>query len=116
MKDARGYVQIAEDLNGPFPQERGVDYVWGDLIGECSVQLPHFRLINLETSITDRGTPWPDKGIQYRVHPKNVDVLKAAKIDFCALGNNHILDWGVRLLLECLHHLTFLTPFSSTKG
>jgi poly-gamma-glutamate synthesis protein (capsule biosynthesis protein) len=38
------------------------------------------------------------KGINYRMHPANTPVLKAAKIDCCVLANNHILDWVCRAI------------------
>lgn len=55
---------------------------------------PDLRLINLETAITAQGKPWPMKPIQYRMNPQNIDVLTCAKIDFCSLANNHVMDWG----------------------
>jgi poly-gamma-glutamate synthesis protein (capsule biosynthesis protein) len=45
------------------------------------------------------------KGINYRMHPANAGVLSAARIDCCALANNHVLDWGVRGLEETLDTL-----------
>jgi poly-gamma-glutamate synthesis protein (capsule biosynthesis protein) len=63
------------------------------------------RIINLETSVTDRGTPWEHKEIQYRVHPGNVDVLKAMKVSCASLGNNHVLDWGYIGLTDTLNTL-----------
>jgi poly-gamma-glutamate synthesis protein (capsule biosynthesis protein) len=44
--------------------------------------------------VTDRGEPWPGKGIHYRMHPANVGCLTAAGIDCCVLANNHVLDWS----------------------
>jgi len=39
------------------------------------------------------------------MHPKNVDILKAARIDACSLANNHVLDWGYEGLEETLSTL-----------
>jgi poly-gamma-glutamate synthesis protein (capsule biosynthesis protein) len=50
-------------------------------------------------------TPWPDKEIHYRMHPQNIGCLTAARIDACALANNHILDWGYDGLSETLRTL-----------
>jgi poly-gamma-glutamate synthesis protein (capsule biosynthesis protein) len=36
------------------------------------------------------------------MHPKNIPCLTAAKIDFCSLANNHVLDWGYSGLAETL--------------
>jgi poly-gamma-glutamate synthesis protein (capsule biosynthesis protein) len=92
--NAKGYVRLAERKHGPIPATRGFDYVWGDALAEFEAFAPDLRLINLETAITAQGKPWPRKPIQYRMNPQNIDVLRCAKIDFCSLANNHIMDWG----------------------
>jgi poly-gamma-glutamate synthesis protein (capsule biosynthesis protein) len=66
---------------------------------------PDFRIINLETSVTTSEDYWVDKGINYRMHPKNIDCIAVAKIDLCVLANNHVLDWGYRGLIETLESL-----------
>ena len=66
---------------------------------------PDVKIINLETSITKSNDYWKGKGINYRMHPKNISSLTAAGIDICALANNHILDWGYSGLLETLQFL-----------
>jgi poly-gamma-glutamate synthesis protein (capsule biosynthesis protein) len=63
------------------------------------------RIINLETSITRDGDPWPNKGIHYRMHPENIGCIPAARIDCCCLANNHVLDWGYEGLEETLQTL-----------
>ena len=105
ITDARRFVDLAEKRHGKIPVDRGLDYVWGDFLPELEARKPDLRIINLETSITSRGEPWPDKRICYRMHPRNVDVLKKAKIDFCALANNHVLDWGYQGLLDTVEVL-----------
>jgi poly-gamma-glutamate synthesis protein (capsule biosynthesis protein) len=40
------------------------------------------------------------------MHPANVPVLTAARIDCCVLANNHVLDWGTAGLVETLETLT----------
>ena len=104
--DANGYVKLAVKENGPLPpeSERGVDYIWGDAIPILEFHKPDFRIINLETSITVNDKPWP-KGINYRMHPKNVDIIQAAKIHCCVLSNNHVIDWGYDGLLETMSTL-----------
>ena len=64
-----------------------------------------FRIVNLETAITSAETPWPRKGIHYRMHPQNVGCLAAGGITACALANNHVLDWGYDGLSETLRTL-----------
>lgn len=98
------YVQLAERLNGPLPRPVGFDYVWGDALPELQARSPDLRIINLETSVTTSDTPLP-KGINYRMHPRNVPCLHALRPDCCVLANNHILDWGKAGLLETLDTL-----------
>jgi poly-gamma-glutamate capsule biosynthesis protein CapA/YwtB (metallophosphatase superfamily) len=105
MKSAKGYVEIAEDANGPIPQPAEFSYVWGDALEELKRLDPDVRLINLETSVTASDDFWQGKGINYRMHPNNVPVLTVAKIDVCTLANNHVLDWGYAGLLETLETL-----------
>jgi poly-gamma-glutamate synthesis protein (capsule biosynthesis protein) len=100
VKDARDYVRLAEQTNGPIP--RGVDaaYVWGDALDE--MRRADLRIVNLETAVTRSDRAWPGKGIHYRLHPDNVPCLAAAGLDACALANNHVLDWGREGLAETL--------------
>ena len=105
LKSARGYVKLAEKASGPIEQPVGFDYIWGDALEELNRAAPHVRLINLETSITNSNDYWKGKGINYRMHPNNIACLTAAKIDVCALANNHVLDWGFAGLSETLQSL-----------
>jgi poly-gamma-glutamate synthesis protein (capsule biosynthesis protein) len=101
MKDARGYVEIAEEANGPIPRPVGFAWIWGDALTELERAAPDLRLINLETAVT-RSDAFQAKGINYRMHPDNLPGLTAAGIDFCSLANNHVLDWGESGLEETL--------------
>lgn len=103
VRDARSYVRLAERVNGPIPAPIDFSYPWGAALAEfASASL---RLVNLETAITTSATPWPDKIIHYRMHPKNVTCLSAAGIDLCVLANNHVLDWGRPGLVDTLDTL-----------
>ncbi|MFZ3084753.1 CapA family protein [Rhodoferax ferrireducens] len=105
VRDARDYVRLAEQFNGPVPAPVAPDYIWGDALAEIERRQPELRLVNLETAITTLDEAWPDKGINYRMHPANIGCLTAARIDGCALANNHVLDWGRPGLAETLHTL-----------
>lgn len=105
VRDAREYVELAEQANGPVPRPVHPAYIWGDALEELERALPDVRIINLETSVTRRDEYWPGKGIHYRMHPDNVRCLTAARIDVCALANNHVLDYGHGGLEETLHTL-----------
>jgi len=105
VHDARDYVQLAERLNGPVQSPVAPGYIWGEALAEIDQRQPALRLVNLETSITTSEAAWPGKGIHYRMHPANISCLAAARIDCCALANNHVLDWGRAGLGETLRTL-----------
>lgn len=102
MNSAQGYVQIAEEANGPIPEPVDFDYIWGDALEELRRTGPDVSIINLETAVTTSSDFWPGKGINYRMHPKNIPCITAAGIDCCVLANNHVLDWGYDGLKETL--------------
>lgn len=106
VRDARGYVRLAEHENGPIPKPVPYDYVWGDALKLLGGTGPHVSVINLETAVTTSDRAWPAKGIHYRMHPKNVPCLTQAGIDVCVLANNHVLDWGRDGLVETLSVLS----------
>src|SRR5256714_15571054 len=105
VRDAREYVHLAEKTHGPIRRPLTVDYIWGDGLQELERAKVDFRIVNLETAITSAETPWPGKGIHYRMHPQNVGCLSAGRISACALANNHVLDWGYDGLSETLQTL-----------
>ncbi|MBM2829983.1 MAG: putative enzyme of poly-gamma-glutamate biosynthesis (capsule formation) [Gammaproteobacteria bacterium] len=105
IKSAIGYVELAEELNGPIEEPVSCSYIWGDALGVLDQILPDLRIINLETSITTSDDYWKTKGIHYRMHPANVSCLKEARIDYCSLANNHTLDWGFSGLAETISTL-----------
>jgi poly-gamma-glutamate synthesis protein (capsule biosynthesis protein) len=94
MDDARDYIAIAEEVSGPIPRGAPPDYPWGDALAILDAARPDARIVNLETTVTRRGDPDHDKRIHYRVSPENAACLAAARVDACALANNHVLDWG----------------------
>ena len=95
----------AEKANGPIPRPLSFDYIWGDALPELERAEVDLRIANLETAVTSAETPWPEKGIHYRMHPQNIGCLTAAQISACALANNHVLDWGYDGLSETLKTL-----------
>jgi poly-gamma-glutamate capsule biosynthesis protein CapA/YwtB (metallophosphatase superfamily) len=102
VSDARDYVELAEARNGLISQPVRFEYPWGDALAVLEKAAPDVRLINLETSITTSEEHWPGKGIHYRMNPANAACLAVARIDCCALANNHVLDWGYMGLGETL--------------
>ena len=105
MTHAGEYVRLAEQANGPLPRPVDFPYVWGDALAELETAAPDARIVNLETAVTRSDDPWPGKGIHYRMSPANLACLAAARVDCCALANNHVLDWGHAGLEETLETL-----------
>lgn len=105
VRDAGEYVELAEKAHGPIPRPVSFDYIWGDALQELDRAEVDFRIVNVETAITSAETPWPGKGIHYRMHPRNIGCLSAAHISACTLANNHVLDWGYDGLSETLQTL-----------
>mmetsp|Transcript_35732 Transcript_35732/g.114319 ORF Transcript_35732/g.114319 Transcript_35732/m.114319 type:complete len:383 (-) Transcript_35732:681-1829(-) len=103
MKDARGYIAIAEEANGRF--RRPIEDVWGDALGEIRKRKPAKVIVNLETAVTTSDDLTP-KGINYRVHPENAVKILGPFADCAVLANNHVLDWGRGGLEETLQTLT----------
>ncbi|PTR13501.1 poly-gamma-glutamate synthesis protein (capsule biosynthesis protein) [Nitrosospira sp. Nsp2] len=104
MKTARGYVELAEEANGPIPKAVSFSYIWGDALTELERRQPNCRIINLETAVT-RSDDVQDKAVNYRMNPDNIACITAARIDCCGLANNHVLDWGYSGLAETLSTL-----------
>jgi poly-gamma-glutamate synthesis protein (capsule biosynthesis protein) len=100
MKDARGYVELAEKANGRIKKPVSCTYIWGDTLTELERKKPDVRIINLETAVTKSNDKWKGKGIHYRMNPGNISCIKTAGIDIAVLANNHILDWGYPGLTE----------------
>jgi len=112
IRDARRYLELAQEVSGPFATPLSAETPWGDALGELGRARPHARIVNLETSVTTSGAFWPDKGIHYRMHPANVEVLRAAELDVTVLANNHVMDFGrpgLRETLTALHDAGIVT-------
>jgi hypothetical protein len=58
-------------------------------------------VVNLETAITDRGTPAP-KEFTFRAPPSALTALKEAGVDVATMANNHGQDFGVVGLRDSL--------------
>jgi len=114
-QSAMDYVHLAEATNGPIPRRVDPSYVWGVTLDEFDRMRPDARIINLETSIT-HSDDYAPKGINYRMSPENANCLKVATIDCCVLGNNHVLDWGRRGLLDTLETLSRLRIKTTGAG
>lgn len=104
LKSALEYVELAERKHGPIPRRVDPSSIWGEALPVLEDRRPDLRIINLETSVTTSEDALP-KGINYRMHPANVDLFSTARIDCCMLANNHVLDWGEAGLLQTVETL-----------
>jgi Bacterial capsule synthesis protein PGA_cap len=62
---------------------------------------PDVAVVNLETAVTERGTP-QDKQYVFRAPPVALTALASAGIDTASAANNHGLDYGVEGLEDTL--------------
>lgn len=97
------YVKHLKDI---FPDLKRVDsaYPFGNLLSIFQNE-SDVNIINLETAITTHPTKWPHKAFNYRMHPVNVAILQNARIDYCSLANNHVLDYGIQGLWDTMRSL-----------
>lgn len=78
--------------------------VWGSTLDR--LQSLDGLVANLECVISDGGERWPDKTYYFRADPEFARAaLSAADTSVCALGNNHILDFGEEGLVDTMDHL-----------
>lgn len=105
VRDARGYVELAEAATGPIPKPVDFGWPWGEALPVLEETAPDIRVVNLETAVTRSADFAPGKAVHYRMSPENVPCLAAAEPDVCVLANNHVLDFGMRGLGETLGEL-----------
>jgi poly-gamma-glutamate synthesis protein (capsule biosynthesis protein) len=105
VDDARTYVELAEQVNGPVPAPVDYAWPWGAALDLLDDARPDIRVINLETSITRSDEFAPGKAVNYRMSPGNVPFVSAVRPSVCVLANNHVLDFGRRGLTETLDSL-----------
>lgn len=106
IRDANGYVELAERANGPIPAPVDFAWPWGDVLEVLDEEAPDVRVINLENAVTRSDDFARGKGIHYRMNPDNLPCLEAADPDVCVLANNHVLDFGRSGLEETLDVLS----------
>ena len=99
-----GDVMLGRGVDAALRHLRPQD-MWGDV-------LPHLlqadlRIANLECALTRHAQAWTRswKTYHFRADPDAVRFLLAARIDACALANNHVLDFEARGLRDTLRTL-----------
>lgn len=61
-------------------------------------------MVNLETAVTEGGTPVPGKDFVFRAPATALEALEHAGVDAATLANNHGMDYGEEGLLDTLDH------------
>lgn len=64
-----------------------------------------YTIGNLETPITEKGTPAANKQFVYKSSPEAVTAMKVSGIDLVNLANNHSMDQGEDGLLDTMYTL-----------
>lgn len=62
-----------------------------------------FRVLNIETVISDKGQSKNQVNYVFRSNPNNIEILKELKLNLAILGNNHSFDFqeeGLKDMLE----------------
>ena len=77
------------------------DTAFGPIASELSAA--DVAVVNLETAVTDGGTPEP-KQFHFRAPASSYQAVKAAGIDAVSLANNHAMDYGADGLADTLRH------------
>jgi len=84
--------------------QQGPRYPWGDVLP--LLQEADLALVNLECAIAESGELFvPPRVFYFRAHPKAIEVLTLAGVDYVTLANNHALDFQAPALLETIRHL-----------
>jgi poly-gamma-glutamate synthesis protein (capsule biosynthesis protein) len=100
IKDARKYVELAEEVNGPIPAPLDFSWSWGDTLALLDEIAPDVRVVNLETVITRRSESAVGKAARYRMNPDNLPHLTMARPDVCTLANNHVPRHAPKCLIS----------------
>ena len=96
---AVGDIMLAHRLR-PFIEEYGPSYPYkytAHIFKETDISFA-----NLESPLSTKGEPIPDKEYTFRANPKVAEGLKEAGFDVLSLANNHILDYGEGALFETM--------------
>ncbi|HYG56847.1 MAG TPA: CapA family protein, partial [Symbiobacteriaceae bacterium] len=82
---------------------RGGDHPWARVAGQ--LKQADLAIGNLETAVSTRGTPVPNKQYTFRSAPGALAGAARAGIDVLSLANNHSGDYGPEALLDTIDHV-----------
>ena len=84
-------------------QTHGTDYPFA--LMKDKLQNADLTFGNLESPLSDRGTPLPGKGICFRARPEMSGQLKESGFDVLSVANNHAVDYDSEAFLDTLELL-----------
>lgn len=92
---ARISLNFAGDISFEPPRAGLLQSDPGRILGAIAPILgdADLTVVNLETALTERGSPEP-KEFTFRTSPPALDVLRDAGVDAASIANNHGLDYG----------------------
>lgn len=82
----------------------GVDYSFTEI--KPIFGASDYTIINLETSVSDRGESEKRAGFGFRTPPELLQSFVNAGVDMMCLANNHLRDFGVQGVEDTLYNLT----------
>lgn len=100
-----GDVMLGRSVNDAL-RHHDAAWPWGDLLPE--IWAADLFLVNLECALTPRTTEWQGdlcKPFHFRSEPAHVETLRRARVDFAALANNHVADFGFEGMRDTMRAL-----------
>jgi poly-gamma-glutamate capsule biosynthesis protein CapA/YwtB (metallophosphatase superfamily) len=88
---------------GSFVDKNGGEAVFAK-VGPL-LEAAQLAFVNLESPLSERGTPDPHKEYTFLGRPALADGLTSAGIDVVSLANNHAVDYGPAALLDTIRLL-----------
>ena len=61
---------------------------------QSSLGAADLAMVNLETALTEGGSPVPGKPFTWRAHTGALDAVAGAGVDLVTMANNHAVDYG----------------------
>jgi poly-gamma-glutamate synthesis protein (capsule biosynthesis protein) len=114
--DARGYLRMAEARPGSISQPLTSYDLWGPLMRARNEDPAVVVIVNLETSVTVRGSFAPGKHVRDRMHPDNLLLLTEFGVDAVSLANNNGMDFGLEGLSDTLDSVRAAVPAAVGAG
>lgn len=94
---------MMDSFIGDYIRDQGVDYPWAE-VSSITIE-SDLAVINLETSVSTRGSTKKPEGYGFRSHPDTLQGLVNSGIDLVSLANNHTLDFGEEAFYDTLESL-----------